>query len=146
MIKMINGILYILKYLLLVVCFALGSYIILYMYERLDKSLNDTILLALPFVILFILFAINMLLSQKRVTSNLFYNLTCCFVFVVILFIEYRAIFDTYMIANSKLGYNINFNYFADNINAIKVMIIGLIIGDLLFMLPSSDDKKVKQG
>ncbi len=142
MIKMINGLFYGLKYLLLVLSFALGSYIVLYMYQRLGKSLINSIFLALPFLILFVLFAINMLANQKRVTTNLFYNLTCCLVFLVILFIEYRAIFDTNMIANSKLGYNINFNYFADNINAIKVMIIGLIVSNLLFMLPNSDDKK----
>lgn len=141
MIKMINGLLYGLKYLLLIISFALGSYIVLYMYQRLDKPLLDSIFIALPFLILFLLFAINMLCNQKRVTSNLFYNLTCCLVFAVILFIEYRTLFDTNMIANSKLGYNINFNYFADNINAIKVMIIGLIVGNVLFMLPD-DDKK----
>ncbi len=141
MIKMINGLLYGLKYLLLIISFALGSYIVLYMYQRLDKPLLDSIFIALPFLILFLLFAINMLCNQKRVTSNLFYNLTCCLVFAVILFIEYRTLFDTNMIANSKLGYNINFNYFADNINAIKVMIIGLIVGNVLFMLPN-DDKK----
>lgn len=138
---MINGLLYGLKYLLLIISFALGSYIVLYMYQRLDKPLLDSIFIALPFLILFLLFAINMLCNQKRVTSNLFYNLTCCLVFAVILFIEYRTLFDTNMIANSKLGYNINFNYFADNINAIKVMIIGLIVGNVLFMLPD-DDKK----
>ena len=112
MIKIINSILYIFKYLLLILCFSLGGYIVLYMYQRLNKSLMDSIFLALPFLILFVLFAINMLANQKRVTGNLFYNLTCCFVFLVVLFIEYRAIFDTNMIANSKLGYNINFNYF----------------------------------
>ncbi len=135
MIKMLNGLFYGLKYLLLILSFALGSYIVLYMYQRLDKSLVESITIALPFVILFILFAINMIFSQKSVTTNIFYNLTCCFVFVVILFIEYRAIFDTNMIANSKLGYNINFNYFADNINAIKVMIIGLIVSNILFIV-----------
>lgn len=104
----------------------------------------DSIFLALPFLILFVLFAINMLANQKRVTGNLFYNLTCCFVFLVVLFIEYRAIFDTNMIANSKLGYNINFNYFADNISAIKVMVVGLIIGNLLFMLRTDTKNKEK--
>ena len=142
MIKMINGLLYGIKYLLLILSFALGSYIILYMYQRLDKPVFDAIYIAIPFIFLFILFAINMLANQQRITKNLFYNLTCCFVFMVILFIEYRAIFDTNMIANSKLGYNINFNYFADNINAIQVMVIGLIVSNFLFMLPSNDDKK----
>lgn len=142
MIKMINGLLYGIKYLLLILSLALGSYIILYMYQRLDKPLFDAIYIAIPFLFLFILFAINMLANQKGITTNLFYNLTCCFVFMVILFIEYRTIFDTNMIANSKLGYNINFNYFADNLNAIQVMIVGLIISNFLFMLPNSDDKK----
>lgn len=142
MIKMINGLLYGIKYLLLILSFALGSYIILYMYQRLDKPVFDAIYIAIPFIFLFILFAINMLANQQRITKNLFYNLTCCFVFMVILFIEYRAIFDTNMIANSKLGYNINFNYFADNINAIQVMVIGLIVSNFLFMLPGNDDKK----
>ena len=41
-----------------------------------------------------------------------------------------------------KYGYNINFNYFADNMNAIKIMVIGLIVSNLLLMLPNSDDKK----
>ena len=144
MIKIINSILYIFKYLLLILCFSLGGYIVLYMYQRLNKSLMDSIFLALPFLILFVLFAINMLANQKRVTGNLFYNLTCCFVFLVVLFIEYRAIFDSNMIANSKLGYNINFNYFADNISAIKVMVVGLIIGNLLFMLRTDTKNKEK--
>lgn len=134
MAKIINGILNILKFILLFISFGLTFYIIMYMYQRLDKDFFDTLEIFVPYLLLFILMAINHIFGQKQVTSNLFYNFTCCFVFVVLIIVGYRAIFDDYMIMRSKMGYDINFNYFADIVAPLKSMIYLLLAADICFI------------
>lgn len=139
MIKVINGILSFLKVILLLVCFVFSFFIIVNMYRRLDKNLIDVIPNFIPFIILFILFAINMIFRQYSVNKNIFYNITCCLVFTMILFAVYRTFFDRNMIANIRLGYDINFNYFADIIAPMRAMIYILCGCNVLLMLEDLD-------
>lgn len=148
MIRMINGLLGILKMLMLLVCFVFSFYIIANMYRRLDKNLVDSVRNFIPFVLLFIAFAVNFVLRQKAVNQNLFYNITCCLVFGMIMFSIYRTLCDKNMVIMLRLGYDINFNYFADVIAPIKVMLYGLLVSNILLVLSDSkllsDKKEVK--
>ena len=132
--KLLNYLFYFLKFILLIGCFVSTLYIIVYMYQRLHKDLSESIQVFLPYVVIFVLFAINLIARQKGVNNNIFYNITCCLVFATILFCGYRAIFDKHMIMNAKLGYEINFNYYADVISPMKIMIYGLCIANLCLM------------
>lgn len=134
MIKVFNKIFYVLKLLLLVLSFVSCLYIIVYMNKRLEKSLMQTIYVFVPYIIIFVLFCVNMIGRQKSVNDNIFYNITCCLVFGLIIFVGYRAIFDVNMVANIKLGYNINFNYYADMVSPINIMLFALSISNVLLM------------
>ena len=123
MIKILNTILSYLKVLLLLVTFVFSFFIIINMYQRLEKNMINAIFNFIPFILLFILFAINIIFKQKSVNNCLFYNVTCCLVFLMLLFSVYRTFCDKNMIAIIRLGYNINFNYFADVIAPMKAML-----------------------
>lgn len=138
MLRMINGLLGILKMLMLLICFVFSFYIIANMYRRLDKSLIDSVRNFIPFVLLFFAFAVNFVLKQKVVNQNLFYNLVCCMVFGMIMFAIYRTLCDKNMVIMLRLGYDINFNYFADVIAPIKVMLYGLFASNILLVLSES--------
>lgn len=143
MTSIINKIFGILKYILLIIAFVLTLYIIIYMYHRLNKSLIKSYKIFIPFIMIFILFCTNFLFNKKKVQKNLFYNITCCLVFSLIIFVDYRTIFDTYMLANTKLGYNINFNYFNDFLIPLKIMLYGLSIINVLLMINFKSKKNL---
>ena len=132
--NVLSKICYILKYFLFAIAFVLTLYIIIYMYHRLGKSLILSYKVFIPYGLLFITYCINIISGSKRVKKNFFYNMTSVFVFALIIFVGYRAIFDTYMLANTKLGYNINFNYFNDFLIPMKIMLYGLTFTNILLM------------
>ena len=131
MIKILNTILSYLKVLLLLVTFVFSFFIIINMYQRLEKNMINAIFNFIPFI----LFAINIIFKQKSVNNCLFYNVTCCLVFLMLLFSIYRTFCDKNMIAIIRLGYNINFNYFADVIAPMKAMLYILSVSNVLLML-----------
>lgn len=135
MIKILNIFLNIFKVIMLLACFVFTFYIIANMYNRLGKNMINSISNFLPFVLLFILFSINFIFKQKIINECTFYNITCCLVLSMLLFAIYRTFFDKNMIMGLRLGYDINFNYFADMIAPMKFMLYGLSISNILLML-----------
>lgn len=140
--KIFNYMFYGLKFLLLIASFAICLFIMMRMNMRLDKSFVTIIPELIPFLILLVIFIINIILNQKEVTDNLFYNITCCLVLATILFVGYRAIFDKNMVLNEKYGYGIDFNYFDNFISYIKIMLYGLVIGNIFFMFKDREESK----
>lgn len=144
MTKVINVFLSYIKILLLLVCFVFSFFIILNMYRRLEKNVVASIFNFIPYLLLFILFSINVIFRQKSVTDNLFYNITCCFVFIMILFAVYRTFFDKNMVIMMRLGYNMNFNYFADIIAPMRAMLYILCVSNVLLMFEDFSFRKKK--
>lgn len=142
MTKFVNNVCCFLKIILLLVSFVFTFYIILNMYKRLEKNMIDAIYNFIPFILLFVLFAINLIFRQKTVNKCTFYNVTCCLVFIMILFSVYRTFFDKNMVAIIRLGYGINFNYFADMIAPIRAMLYILCISNVLLIISGIDFKK----
>lgn len=139
--KILNTMLSVIRFILLLLSLGLTFFIVLSMYNRVGKSIFDSIPIFLPMIILLILFVINITFYHKKVLDSLFYNLTTCLVFSVICFICYRSIFDKNMILNRLMGYNINFSYFSDFIPFMKIMIYGLILGNIFLIISSLKDK-----
>ena len=140
MIKLLNKLLYYLKNLLLPILFAITIYIISFMYTRLGKSIfGDSLLeflnILIPFFLLMVSWVLNIVLKQKSVQENLFYNFTSVFALTTIAVFCYRTILDKNMILWYKYNHNINFNYFSDQIIAIRILLYGLIIADVLLVL-----------
>ncbi len=144
MIKIFNGLLNVLKMLMLLVCFVLTFYIIVRMYQRLEKDLIKSIFNFIPFFLLFILFCVNFIFRQKQVTQNTFYNVTCVMVFAMLGFAIYRTFYDKNMLVLTRLGYDINFNYFADIIAPMKVLLYGLSVSNILLIVSGIDFNKKK--
>ncbi len=149
MTKIINKLLYILKNILFPVIFFATIYIVVFMFKRLEKdifgaSLMEFIQIVLPFILLLILNLITIFLNTKEVKNNIFYNITSFLVMLVISVFCYRALMDKNMFLWYKYGYNINFNYFADQVAPIKVMLYGLSLSSILLMIKGKigEDKK----
>ena len=151
MIEILNKILYYVKLLLLLASFGFTFYIVVFMYQRLDKNILDAFSVFLPFAILFVMYAINMILNQKAVKDSVFFNFVSCMVFVwtecwlcIGTCCGYRAVADDFMIAKIRLGYDINFNYFSDMIAPFKIMLYGLSVADIFLILAGVKRKKKK--
>jgi len=114
------------------------------MYQRLEKDLVKSIFNFIPFFLLFILFCVNFIFKQKQVTQNTFYNVTCIIVFAMLGFAIYRTFYDKNMLVLTRLGYDINFNYFADIIAPMKVLLYGLSVSNILLMISGMEFNKKK--
>ena len=135
MIKIINWLLNILKMIMLLLCFVFTFYIIVNMYNRLGKDILGSMSNFIPFFLLFILFSINFVFHQKSVNECTFYNITCCLVFLMLLFSIYRTFNDKNNIMSIRLGYHINFNYFSDMISPMRFMLYALSVSNILLMV-----------
>lgn len=141
--KILNGIFMFLKFILLILGFGLSFFIVLSMYKRVDKNLVESIPIFTPYIIILLIFFINIIFGQKSVNRNLFYNLTCCLVFSCIVIVCLRAILDKNMLLNSIMGYNINFSYFNDFIPFMKIMLYGLSLANIFFMIHEKEEKPI---
>lgn len=133
----------VLKFILLILGFGLSFFIILSMYKRIDKNIIESIPIFIPFILILFLFFINIIMNQKSVNSNIFYNLTCCLVFGCILVAGLRSVLDKNMLLNSIMGYNINFSYFSDFIAFMKIMLYGLSLANIFFMIHEKEEKLI---
>ena len=143
--KILNILLYILKFILLLVAFGITLFVILKMNQRLNKDIMSSLSVFLPFLLLLVFFVLNILLNQKHVTGNLFYNITCNLVFLVIIVVGLRALFDTNMVLGERYGYGIDFNYFDNFISYLKLMLYGLCIANFLFMFHIKENNRKKR-
>ncbi len=141
MVKMLNYFFSFLKIVSYLAAFGLTLFIIINMNNRLGKPITESILTFLPFILLLVAISINILFGQKQVTHNIFYNISCSVVFLVVVFVAYRAIADEYMIVRYVFSQEINFNFFADFINPMLVMLYGLIITNVLLMFTKKEDE-----
>ena len=146
--KIFNILFYVLKFILLIAAFGLTLFIIIRMDIRLEKSIMSSFESFIPFIVIFILFMVNMIFRQVGVTKNLFYNLTCCLVLSTIVLVSLRAVLDTNMVLNGKYGYGIDFNFFDNFLAYINIMLYGLSVANIFFMFREKDvkEKKVEKG
>ena len=152
MTKILNKLFRILHIIMLPILLIATIYIVMFMFQRLEKEIfgaNFTEFLGVifPYLLLIILNIINMFLKQNNVKDNLFYNTTAFLVMIVITVFCLRALFDQNMFLWHKYGYNMNFNYFSDQIAPMKVMLYGLSIANVVLMVDGyikSDNKSEK--
>lgn len=152
MINKINKVFLYTKVLLLFIAFLLTVYITMYMYLSLEmkpfgKDFLEFFLVILPFVVLLMLFVINISGKEATINDNIFYNITCIVVMVAILYMELRAMFDQNMVLWHKTNYHINFDYFKSQLSSIRVMLYGLSFANLLLIVEETvlGDKKVNK-
>lgn len=152
MTKILNKLFRILHIIMLPILLIATIYIVMFMFQRLEKEIFGANFLEFlgvifPYLLLIILNIINMFLKQNNVKDNLFYNTTAFLVMIVITVFCLRALFDQNMFLWHKYGYNMNFNYFSDQIAPMKVMLYGLSIANVVLMVDGyikSDNKSEK--
>ena len=143
--KILNIMFDILKYVLLLGAFGITLFIIVRMNARLNKSFSSVISEFIPFLLIFILYVINIIFKQDSVNDNIFYNLTSCIVFATIIVVGYRAFADKNMVLNEKYGYGVDFNYFNTFIAYMKIMLYGLSVSNVLFMIHPKEKTSKKE-
>ena len=131
--KILNTFFGIFKYFVFFLSLSITVYIVLGMYQRVDKDIIESSIIFLSYFILFFVYILNIILRQS-IRENIFYNITSCLVFVTTLVVGFRSILDTNMILNSIMGYNINFSFFSDYIPFMNILMYGLIISNIFFM------------
>lgn len=142
--RVLNIILSILKIILLFVSFVLTFYIVMAMYQRLEKDIIKSLDIFIPYVVLLLMLLLNHVLKQKYVTSNTFYNITCCLVFSLFIFVDYRTIYDNNMLLSLKNSYNMSFYYFSDMVICFKALLYMLIGSNFCLIIAGSFAKKEK--
>ena len=115
------------------------------MYQRLGKNIIDALDIFIPYVILLILLLLNHVLGQKKVTSSIFYNITCCLVFSLFIFVSCRTMFDDHMILSLKNSYNMSFQFFADMVSPFKALLYLLIGSNVSLIISDAIGKKEKK-
>lgn len=123
------------KYLLLVISFGLVLYGIMATYSRLEKPLTDAGGVFIPFVLVLVVFIVNLFVKGKNVRENLFFNFVSCFVFVVSIIICLRAMLDKNMILFYKYQINFNPSFFADNLSAIEILLYMIAVSDIILII-----------
>lgn len=142
--KILNAMFLVLKFILLIIAFSISLYIVLSMYHRINKDIINAAPIFIPFIVILLLFFINITAHQKHINNNIFYNLTCCLVFICIIIVCLRAIFDKNMLLNEIMGYGINFSYFNDFIPFMKILIYGLSGANICFMFHEKESEELK--
>jgi len=135
--QIINEIFNILKIVLLLIAFVLVFYGLLVTYGRIDRSMVHAIPTLLPFILLLILFVLNFILKNKYVNKNLFFNVAATISLLSIIFVAYRAKFESNATLYYKYKINFNPSYFADNIGTIRILAYLLVIVNILLLVYS---------
>jgi len=144
--KIVNKILLITKFILLILTFVGTMYLLFNMYQKLDKNIDlNFILIIIPFIILLILFFINFSFKMSDVLDNIFYNSATTLSLLSIVYLIYRVMNDKNMLYFYKDGYNLNFTYFDEQINYIKIVLYLMIIINVILMVINYLNKKKKK-
>ncbi len=140
MTKIFNKLFYYIKNLVLPFLMFATIYIVVMMFQRLGKepfgaNFLEFIEVILPYILLIILLLINTFLHQDEVRNNIFYNLTSFLVMLTIFVFCYRALFDKNLILWHKLKYDIDFNYFTDQIAPMKTLLYLLSAANIILIV-----------
>ena len=143
MVKILNRLCFHLKNILLLITLFATIYIVMFMFKRLEKdifgaNLMEFISIVLPFLVFIIISIINLFHKHDSIYDNTFFNITSLITMLTIAVFCYRALMDQNMLFWHKYGYKMNFNYFADQLSAVKVMLYGLSIADIILIISAS--------
>ena len=140
MTRILNKLFYYLKNILLPILLVATIFIIMQMFQRLDKNpfganFFEFLEVIFPYILLIILLVVNIFLNNKEVKNNIFYNLVSFMVMLMITVFCYRALFDQNMLMWHRYKYQINFTYFTDQIAPMKVSLYLLAFANIMLII-----------
>lgn len=118
---------------------------ILSTYSRLEKSLLDAISIFIPFILLLVIYIVNLIRRDSKINDNLFLNFVSCIVFTAIIVFGVRAKLDTNMVLYHKYGINYNPSFFSDNLTFVVSMLYCLIVSNFFLIVSSVLGKEKKK-
>ena len=124
-----------LKYILLIVAFGLVFYGIMVTYGRLEKPLTEAVDVFVPFAFVLLTFIVTLIVKSKSVGENLLFNFVAVFVFIVVIIVCLRAMFDTNMILFYRYGIDYNPAFLYDNLSAIEAMLYMIAGANVVLLL-----------
>ena len=127
--KIINKGLFLMKILILLVAFTVTLYILFIRMDIYELSALSLFPIFIPSLLLLIIFIFGLFLNIGK--NNMFFNVICITVLLSILVIDYRTLFDTNIISNTK----INLHYFDLFINKIEIMLYLTFISNILLII-----------
>ena len=133
--KLINKILFYTKIVFLLIAFVITLYILLMRMDINNLSTWSIFPLFIPLFLVLIVFVFSFFLNIGK--DNLLFNLVCVLVLFAIIIIDYRTIFDSNIISNTK----INLNFFDLQTIRIKIMLYITFISNILLIIY---EKKLK--
>lgn len=136
------GILKILLFILSIMSVLFG---ILSTYSRLEKSLLDAISVFIPFILLLVIYIVNLFRRDSKINDNLLLNFVSCIVFAAIIVFGVRAKLDTNMVLYHKYGINYNPSFFSDNLTFVVSMLYCLIVSNFFLIVASVLGKEKKK-
>ena len=135
--KILSKLFSLLKYVLLILAFAITLFGIINTYKRLEKPIMDALPVFIPFLLVFVLFIVNIFVKKAKIGENLLFNFTAIVLFIIIIIVGVRAKFDTNMLLYHKYKIDYNPLYFADNLSSIKIMLYCLALSNFFLILKS---------
>ena len=133
--KLINKILFYTKIIFLLIAFVITLYILLIRMDTNGLSAWSIFPLFIPLFLVLIVFVFSFFLNISD--DNIIFNLSCVLVLLAIIVIDYRTIFDSNIISNTK----INLNFFDLQINKLKIMLYLTFISNILLMIYEKKNK-----
>ncbi len=127
--KIINKILFGVKIIFLLISFVITLYILFMRMDLYDLSFLSIFSLFIPLLLVLIVFVFSFFLNIGK--DNVFFNLACVLVLISIIIIDYRTIFDSNIISNTK----ISIHYFDLAIGKIQIMLYLTFIANVLLII-----------
>lgn len=144
--RIFNKIIYVLRLILFLVCTISIIYIVMMTYLKNGKNYSnyvvELITTFLPFVLITILLVFNLVSKTEFKTENTVYNVSAFLGTLAMVVVCYRSIFDKTITLFNTYDYNINFDYFAIQLNYLECVLYLIFACNVFLIINEKTHKK----
>lgn len=144
--RIFNKIIYVLRLILFLVCTISIIYIVMMTYLKNGKNYSnyvvELITTFLPFVLITILLVFNLVSKTEFKTENTVYNVSAFLGTLAMVVVCYRSIFDKTITLFNTYDYNINFDYFAIQLNYLECVLYLIFACNIFLIINEKTHKK----
>ena len=133
--KGINSCLFYSKIVFLIIAFTLTLYILFSLNDYYHRDVVNILVTGIPLFLILLFFVLS--LFKDDVKDNIIFNLASILGIIAIIVIDYRTIFDSNMVL--WIDAKMNFYYFINNLDGIKIMCYLILLGNVLLFLKKDE-------
>ena len=133
--KGINSCLFYSKIIFLIIAFTLTLYILFSLNDYYHRDVVNILVIGIPLFLILLFFVLS--LFKDDVKDNILFNLASILGIIAIIVIDYRTIFDSNMVL--WIDAKMNFYYFINNLDGIKIMCYLILLGNVLLFLKKDE-------